>query len=294
MPGSTLYGIGQLAASGGLLRRIRYPAVGILGRTEVESGGEADLSSMDKVAIIAQYSRSPMMAASLFNLVRQLSLLGYGCVIVSTCEAREPLAWPGDLPAATLVMRRANIGHDFGSWAAVLRGHPEIRGRERVILANDSLIGPFASIGPLIEGFETTDVDVWSLTESSELGRHHLQSFFVGFRGASLDKAPLRAFFDDVRAERSKAFLVERYEIGLSQTARMAGLRLGAHFRNEDLGIEAGDNPTHARDSNWLKLLEAGFPFLKRSFVTVRSSAELEAIATQVKRIFGADLTEWI
>ena len=293
MSGSAPVRVGRLASSTGLLRRVRYPAVGILGRTAAECGDEADIASMHKVAIIAQHSGSPMMTASLLNLVRQLTLLGYGCVIVSTCPAKGPLEWPGQLPTGTVVLRRANIGHDFGSWAAVLRSHPGIRGREHVILANDTLIGPFASIGPLIDGFESNDADIWSLTESWELGSHHLQSFFLGFRGAALDHASLRVFFDDVRAERSKASIVQRYELGLSQTARAAGLRIGAHFRSGVLGIEEGSNPTHARDGNWLKLLEAGFPFLKRSFVAALSAAEMEVIASQVRRIYGTELTEW-
>lgn len=293
MSGSALARAGRLANSSGLLRRIRYPAVGILGRVAVESGRAADVASMRKVAIIAQYSRSPMMTNSLFNLVCQLSLLGYGCVVVSACETREPLLWPGQLPEGTLVMRRANIGHDFGSWAAVLYSHPEICRREHVILTNDTLIGPFASIDPLIKGFEGADVDVWSLTESWESGSHHLQSFFVGFRRASLDQPSLRAFLHDVRAERSKTSVVQRYEVGLSQTASAVGLQIGAQFRNGVVGIEEGANPTHARDANWLKLLEAGFPFLKRSFLGARSAAELEAIASQVRRIYGVDLREW-
>ncbi len=291
--GSALATVGRLAASSGLLRRLRYPAVGILGRVEVESGRAEDLAAMSKVAIIAHYSRSPSVSASVFALVTQLSALGYGCVVVSTCESRQPLVWAGPLPSGTLVVRRANIGHDFGSWAAVLHAHPAVRRREHVILTNDSLIGPFASIGPLIEGFESTDVDVWSLTESWELGRHHLQSFFIGFRGAALDTPALRDFFNGVRAERSKLSVVQRYEIGLSQTALASGLRIGAHFQNDDLGIAEGSNPTHARDANWLTLLEAGFPFVKRSFLTVRSASELATIAAQVKRIYGVDLTDW-
>ena len=42
-----------------------------------------------------------------------------------------------------------------------------------------------------------------------------------------------------------------------------------------------------------MKLLEAGFPFLKRSFVAARSAAEMEVIASQVRRIYGTELTEW-
>lgn len=285
---------GQWMSEINLDKRIRYPARGYLGKPVLEAGCETDLASMKKVAVVAQWSRSGVATRSLRELVRQLSHAGYGCVIVSTSDSSKPLVWPNGMPDGSVLYRRANIGHDFGSWAAMLHYHPEIAASERVILVNDSLVGPFSCLKPLILANEESRHKVWSLTESEEGGIHHLQSFFLGFSDGVLGRDPLYSFFEGVRAERSKSGVVARYEIGLSEVVRSSTVTMGSHFQNRTLGVAAGSNPTHGRDSNWLKLMEAGFPFLKRSFVTSRSKDAMHSLVSKVDELYGVGLSEWL
>ncbi|WP_341358833.1 rhamnan synthesis F family protein [Georgenia sp. M64] len=259
-------------------------------RVTVEHGADVDVTATGRAALVAQYSRGNVMSRSLLELVRQLDDGGYRCVVVSTCESPEPLVWPGELPAATVVLRRPNLGYDFGSWAVALDRYPAVAALPRVILTNDSMAGPFAPIAPLLEAFDTGHTDVWSLTDSYQLGRH-IQSFFVGFRDGVLAEPPFRTFFRKVRVEKEKMDVVHRYEVGLTRTCFGGGYSMSTQFRSNDLGVGA-ENPTLA---GWQQLLAVGFPFVKRTLINDPSTAPgAENAAQVVRRRFGVELSDWL
>jgi lipopolysaccharide biosynthesis protein len=227
---------------------------------------------------------------SLLELLTRLNEGGYRCVVSSACESPEPLRWPGALPEGTVVLRRPNLGYDFGSWAVALDRFPEVAGLDRVILTNDSMAGPFAPLAPLLADFEAAGTDVWSLTDSYQLG-HHMQSFFVGFRGGVLAEPALRTFFRRVRVEPTKMDVVERYEVGLTVACLRGGYTMSTRFRAQDLGV-GGENPTLA---GWHRLIEAGFPFVKRTMINDPSTAPgAEYVEPVLRRKFGVELAEWL
>lgn len=256
----------------------------------VEHGADADVTATGKAALVAQFSTAPRTSRSLLELVTQLSEAGYRCVVSSACEAPETLAWPGDLPPGTVVLRRPNLGYDFGSWSVALDRYPPVAGLGHVILTNDSMVGPFGPIAPLLAAFEATPTDVWSLTDSYQLG-HHMQSFFVGFRGGVLAEPAFRRFFRGVRVEPEKMDVVRRYEVGLTATCLRGGYSMATQFRSQDLGV-GPENPTLA---GWQRLLAVGFPFVKRTLVNDPSTAPgAEDVARVVRRRFGVDLADWL
>ncbi len=262
----------------------------VAGAVRVERGEGVAVEETGKVALVAQFSVGAKISLSLLELVRQLAENGYRSIVCSTCEVSEPLEWPGALPDGTVVLRRPNVGYDFGSWALALDRFPQVAGVERVILTNDSMAGPFAPIAPLLAHFERNPVDVWALTDSYQLGRH-LQSFFVGFRDGVLAEAPLRDFFARVRIEPEKMEVVRRYELGLTQTCQRGAYSMTAMYRSQELGIH-GENPTLA---GWQRLLAAGFPFVKRTLVNDPSTAPGATDAVRVVRErFGVELSEWL
>jgi hypothetical protein len=262
----------------------------VAGRVKIESPGQRDLTATGKAALVAQYSVGRRMSRSLVELVHQLDAAGYRCVICSACEVDGALEWPGELPAGTIVLRRPNVGYDFGSWAVALERFPELAQLGHVILTNDSMVGPFAPIAPLLDSFESARTDVWSLTDSYQLG-HHMQSFFVGFRGGVLAEPPWQNFFRRVRVENEKMDVVHRYEVGLTGVCLRNGYSFSTALRSHDLGVGA-ENPTLA---GWRQLLAVGFPFVKRTLVNDPSTAPGADQAERVLRSrFGVELSEWL
>ena len=105
-----------------------------------------------------------------------------------------------DRPTGLTVLRRPNIGYDFGSWATAIDRYPVIAEARRVLLLNDSLVGPFATIEPLLAKFHASAADVWAVTDTAQF-EYHLQSYVLGFAGQTLREPPLQAFWRDIRVE---------------------------------------------------------------------------------------------
>lgn len=258
-------------------------------RTSTELAPAEELAETGKVAIVAHFSCTPRVSLSMSRLVSELSTNGYRCIVVSTSPG-GPLDWPEGVPAGTAVLRRANEGYDFGSWAVGLELFPEVRRARHVILTNDSMAGPFEPIGPLLAAFESAPTDVWAVTDSHQL-THHLQSYFVGFNNGVLDEAPWRRFFRSVRHHEEKMDIVMRYELGIMGVCRTEGYPWTVQYRASDVGVVL-ENPTLA---GWRQLLSLGFPFVKRTIITDPSTAPRgDQVATVVRRKFGTELSEWL
>jgi lipopolysaccharide biosynthesis protein len=189
-----------------------------------------------------------------------------------------------------IVVRKPNIGHDFGSWSVALALLPEIADAGRVVLANDSMAGPFTAFGPILELVEKSDADVWGLTASRQFAPH-LQSYFLVFSEGVLATRALQRFWARIDEEKQKPRIVLRYEIGLSRLLHEEGYILRPAFRHKLLMV-SDQNPVII---GWKGLLEEGFPFLKREIIRDPAVApDGQTAPVFVKRLLGADLSDWV
>ena len=276
-----------------LLSRHARPRVldEVAGRVHFERGSAEALGTPERVAVVAHWSRSATLNRSMTTLVSELADGGYHPVVVSACEEVAPLEWRGRMPAAVTILRKPNVGYDFGSWAVGLHTLPVIADARHVILTNDSMAGPFASIRDLLRRCDDARADVTGLTDSRQYFRH-LQSYFLCFTGGILADAPLAGFFDGVRVEHDKWDIIRRYELGLNKLLRRESYGISALFRADDVVAQAGDNPVIKA---WWRLLELGFPFVKREIIRDPSLAPRgEWIAREVRTVYGQQIEEWI
>lgn len=249
-----------------------------------------DWTDLSAVVCLVHWSDRPEVSRSAVESIRQFVTHGYRVALCSAAEHEGPLLLP-DLPVGVAVYRRPNIGYDFGSWAAMLTAFPQLRGADRLLLVNDSLVGPFADIGPILQHFENHPGEVWGLVSTTQ-DQPHLQSHFVGYRGGILAEGPLARFWDDIRLEPSKRDLILRYEIGQYAVATAAGYDVGAAFPWSQV-VNDGDNPTSL---GWRRLLIWGFPYVKREIV-LRPPPEVPDggdVAAVVRERFGTDVLEWV
>lgn len=245
----------------------------------------------DRVAVLAQWSPDERVPRSTRVLVRELATNGYEVLVVSTSPAPGPLEWGPDGPGdGVVVLRRPNTGYDFGSWAVGLHRHPQVRSARRVLLLNDSMVGPFAPLAPLLADFDgAVGTDVWGLTDTLQFG-HHLQSYVLGFRDGVLADRPLRAFWDGVRLQPDKQQIIFAYEIGLSRLLAREGYAARARF-GQHLVVEPGLNPVIL---GWEGLLRAGMPFVKRQLLTEPEVApDAHRVPEVVRELYGEELGEW-
>lgn len=256
--------------------------------TRVERAGRTGAS--DRYAVLAHFSTEPQVSLSFRSLVEALVGLGHQVVVVSSATCPEPLDWADAELGDTRVLRKPNVGYDFGSWAVGLAMTPEAARAEHVVLANDSLVGPFAPIDSLLDRFYRSPADVWGLTETLQFTRH-LQSYFLGFRGGVLTEPPLARFWAGVRHYEDKQLVIHRNEIGLGQLLQAEGYAVDAAFVAGHV-VDPADNPTIA---GWRTLLDRGMPFVKREIVRSPELApQGDEIADELRRRYGVEVSEWI
>jgi lipopolysaccharide biosynthesis protein len=244
----------------------------------------------DRVAVIAHWAVKAQVSRSLAALARSFVERGYRVVLCSAAPVPVRLRLPGDLSDQVTVLRKPNVGYDFGSWAVAQAWEPSIRQARHVILANDSLVGPFGDLGDVISRCETSRADVFGLTSTTQFGPH-LQSYFLGFNGGVLADPSLVAFWQGVRHERDKTSVIRRNEIGLGKLLRRRGFSQDAAFPYWKV-VEEGFNPTIL---GWRGLLELGFPFLKREIVrTPEIAPDGDKAPDVVRRIFGVEVKDWL
>lgn len=216
--------------------------------------------------MLAHWSVDAALSRSVVETLTALSEGGYDTLLVSAAEVPGPLGrectWaPGapPLPRSTTLLRRANVGYDFGSWAAALDSYPGVRRAARALLVNDSVLGPIAPLDPVLADFEACSTPVWGLVGSNQ-HRPHLQTFLVGFKDGVLDSAALRSFWTGVRVETRKSKVIRYGELGLAEALDAAGIRWSAMLPPRPDGP---DNPTLQGAE---ELLEAGIPFVKANW----------------------------
>lgn len=234
------------------------------------------------------------LGAPLEYTITYLEALKRAGVLVIACLVVEDLSIPvadAVMDLADGVLLRENGGYDFGAWADLLRRFPQAWSAERLYLANDSVIGPFQPLGPMIDRIRDRNAGFFALSECTNTS-HHAQSYFFGWSQQNLQSDALRSFWNTVQNEEDKLQVILRYECGIAPlSCNLPDPSQHFVFGAETLfGCEpsmmSGFNPTH---SAWRRMLDLGFPFVKtdllRDGVAPIDTSGWESICTG----YGAD-----
>lgn len=187
------------------------------------------------------------------------------------------------------MLRRPNIGYDFGSWATALERYPTIADCDHVLMLNDSLIGPFHSIEHLLNRFHASRADVWALTDSTQF-HHHLQSYWMGFTRRCLREPPLVGFWHAIRSWASRDEVILHNELGLSRLLEHESFVTEAAIPYWRV-VKENENPTIL---GWRALLDHGFPFVKRQLLREPHLAPDGAqVVPEIWRRFRIRVDEW-
>jgi hypothetical protein len=242
----------------------------------------------DRLVVLAEYSLGRELRPESLAGAKAWAAAGVPTLVVSARDAWTPSA-PDleDLPPGVAVVRRPNVGYDFGSWGAALSAYPAIADKRLVIVTNDSLAGPFGPLDRLLARIEASTAEVWSAT-GNHFPQDHMQSYLLAFRDGVLGREPLRGFFAEIRAQETKKAVIQAYEFGLSDLVRRHGLHAEVGWPKEALGIERS---TDSVLGGWAAMLTSGFPFVKRTLLEQRRFAELRpAVAAVVRQEYGVEL----
>ncbi|NLT25498.1 MAG: hypothetical protein GXX90_02380 [Microbacteriaceae bacterium] len=260
-------------------------------RPQLRWEGDARLPERTRrAAVVAQFSTAPRITPSLDRLVRELVEHDYDVLLSSACPIPEPLEWPDGVPDRVAVLRKPNIGYDFGSWAAGFLSCPQLFEAERVLQVNDSLLGPFWSLDEVLADFDATHGDWWGLVRSFQV-KAHLQSYFLGFTSSVLRAPTFRDYWASVRPEATKQLVIDRYEFGLSTRLHNEAFVASA-FLEAPAIVHPGVNPMI---DGWEKALRAGVPFIKRELITrPHVVPQGDRVPGRLREAFGIDIDDWM
>lgn len=242
--------------------------------------GEVVPRSKSLLCVYSHFDRNDVIDDYVVHYIRQLFEAGCEVIFVSAAEGLPDAECDKVRGYTREIVVRENLGHDFGSWkTAICREFAASTaatcGYDGLIIANDSVYGPFRPLAPIISRMSAQKCDFWGITDSWRYGRH-VQSYFMAFSQRVVQSDAFRRFWMEQPYSRSKHAVIWNGEIGLSRTLAAAGFEFDVLCRYEDLRARntrafseverrsALGRPVNSTHYFWHILLTEGkCPFLK-------------------------------
>jgi lipopolysaccharide biosynthesis protein len=182
---------------------------------------------MATLAVLAHYDPDGFVAHHVRHSINVLRPVADRLVFVTTTSLTGNAR--AALDTVDEVIERPNTGYDFYSWRTGLLSVPDWAEHERVILANDSIVGPLSDPRRILEHQLTIGADVYGLTISPQ-AIDHVQSYFLVLGAAALRQPAVRRFWQEMAPLDDRQAVIDSYELGFGRLAADAGLSLGSYF----------------------------------------------------------------
>lgn len=232
------------------------------------------------LCFFAHYSSSGIVNDYVLYYVQKLKDLGYAVVLCTSttilAEEKEKLK-----DQVVGILTQENYGWDFGLWKSALlhlkdtiRNISEI---ETILIANDSVYGPFFDLSEIFLEMKRGHFDLWAMSESYEVDRH-IQSYFIVFNQKVIRSSFFWNFWEQVRYYFDKQAVIDNYELRLKALFEKEGFSCGAFFSEEKIRKSTGSNSA-LNVNPTIKLWEPmiysfHFPFIKGELLRKRMLSE--------------------
>lgn len=199
---------------------------------------------------------------------------------------------------------RNNENLDIGAYIDTIHNYlsyEECITYDEIVLANDTLFGPFKSFNDIFYDMGKIECDVWGLNINTVNFSNHIQSYFYCFRNQSIIDA--LEYWENVKLPDSftRNMFIGAYELGLSNYLVSKGKVLAAYSKK---------NHFDAFSMPQFLLKYCNFPFLKKSvgscilnkefiecnymecvdYIKGNSNYPIEYITRYLKEKFGIDV----
>jgi ABC-2 type transport system ATP-binding protein len=235
-----------------------------MSEVQVVHRGPASFAGQN-VAIIAAYDVRRLYGTAVEHMVASLAAAGWRTVVsYSTAIDSPPDASERTLPDVLIMRDHAGAGWDFFSWRVAFETCPELRDAQRILVLNDSMIGPIAPIEPLLARLIRSTADVVGLAEAAD-PIPHLQSWGVAFAGRAISSGAVEDFYQRAGLTWPKEDVIGHMEIPL-----------GAWFARRDYLVEVVCSPAALAGERrnpsifgWEGVIRTGVPLVKRELFTM-------------------------
>lgn len=245
---------------------------------------------MKRTIIFAHYDKDNVIDSYVIRYLEALRPLATELIFVSDSDlSNEEIK---KLNADKIIVGRHGE-YDFGSYK---RGFQAMSDADQLVFCNDScyLIDD-------IEALFENESDFFGVITNTDSYPAHLQSYFVVFNRKVIESAVFKNFMSSITKLEKKQDIIEKYEIGLTQTLSKAGFSFSSFIRET-----FKSNPTMNEDY-FLKLRPSGFPFLKTDLLKNNpmrikmvcrwknglSTKQIKMINDHVSRMIGDNHEHW-
>lgn len=177
---------------------------------------------MKRAIVLAHFDRFNRVAPYVIYYLKALKPLATNLIFVSTASlSTEEQSKVTSI--ADKVIVKENRGYDFGSWQAGI-AHLDLQQYDELVICNDSVFGPLQPLDELFTKMTNASCDFWGITNSYDMGEH-IQSYFVVFKHQVIRSSAFKHFWNSIAEQPDKLTIVQKYEIGLTQTLKKAGFK---------------------------------------------------------------------
>ncbi|MGO4493339.1 rhamnan synthesis F family protein [Arthrobacter sp. 2YAF22_2] len=176
---------------------------------------------------MAHYDVKRVLRRHTLNSILMYSEAADQMVLVSTSGLQSE--YLDKLPKSVTYIERDNFGYDFFSYKWGLDTVDDYADFDRVLIVNDSFVGPLVPLEAILESENCSSADFAGLT-LSERHSTHAQSFFFTFTSSVSKSKSFRSFWGDMVPVSDRFKVISAYEIGLTTAVRSAGFKAGAYF----------------------------------------------------------------
>lgn len=183
------------------------------------------------ICIYSHFDNDNAVQEYVLEAIKRINDDGFGVIFVTTSKKINDEDIEKIKKYCLSIIIRENIGYDFGSYKAgfeyVVNSNIKY---SKILFTNDSVYGPFCSLKKQIELLKK--YDIVGVTDSFDT-HYHLQSYFLLFGEIASNSKEFRSFWDSVEYipndnSNFKNLIIQKYEIGGSQSFISKGFKLGA------------------------------------------------------------------
>jgi lipopolysaccharide biosynthesis protein len=182
---------------------------------------------MATLAVLVHYDPHGLIADHVRYTIDALRPAADRLVFVTTADLTP--AARARLDTVDEAIARPNTGYDFSSWRTGLLATGDWPDHDRLILANDSIVGPLAPVTDLLAHHTATGADGYGITISHQY-LTHLQSYFMAFTPAVLSNPYFHAFWHALTPIDDRERVIDNYELGLARLLHDTRTTLAATY----------------------------------------------------------------
>lgn len=180
-----------------------------------------------RLCLFAHFDVQGRVDPYVLHHIDELKKNKFDVVLISTSNTIDPRDFSEVAARCRYYIHRKNVGLDFGSWKAAMDYIRDFGEYDELLLTNDSVFGPIYDLKETFDKFEKMPQKVCGLVDTWEI-YYHVQSYFVFFKQEALKSELFKKFWNNFRLTLDKDFIIENYEIGLSQHFLRNGFEIGA------------------------------------------------------------------